>query len=97
MLTNSFSYLPVHGQWCLVSDLEVAKYLQVQPKGERDRRLAMPLGEAKEIALLPVKPLNDETLIDQALMKGFDGKPILVFRRASEAELVGILTAFDLL
>ena len=100
-------------QWRLASDMQVAKYLrgqsvsdlqaadysQVQPKGERDRRLARALGEAVEaekIELLQTKRLNDETPIAEAL-KGFDGKPILVFRRASEAELVGILTAFDLL
>lgn len=102
MLTNSFSYLPVQikeDKWRLVSDLEVAKYLQGQSGNERKKRLARPLGEAvkaEEIALLPAKPLNDKTLIDHAL-KDFDGKPILVFRGASEAELVGILTAFDLL
>ena len=102
MLTNSFSYLPVQnkeGQWCLVSDLGVAKYLQGQSNNKRKKRLATPLGEAVEtgeIALLPAKPLNDETLIDHAL-KDFDGKPILVSRRNSETQLVGILTAFDLL
>jgi CBS domain-containing protein len=103
MLTNSFSYLPVQNeedQWCLVSDLGVAKYLQGQSNNKRKKRLATPLGDAVkagEIALLPAKPLSDETLIDQALMKDFDGKPILVSRRNSETQLVGILTAFDLL
>jgi len=103
MLTNSFSYLPVQNekpQWCLVSDFEVAKYLQGQSKNKRKKRLATPLGtavEAKEIALLQAKPLSDETLIDQALMKDFDGKPILVSRGNSETQLIGILTAFDLL
>src|ERR1017187_9447960 len=93
MLTNSFSYLPVQNeeeQWCLVSDLEVAKYLQGQTNKERNRRLATTLQkavEAKEIALLQRKPLNDETAIDKAL-EGFDGKPILVSWRNSETQLV---------
>jgi hypothetical protein len=103
MLTNSFSYLPVQikeDKWHLVSDFKVAKYLQGQSGNERKRRLARPLGvavDAEEIALLPAKLLSDETLIDQALMKDFDGKPILVFGGNSATQLVGILTAFDLL
>ncbi len=99
MLTNSFSYLPVEdaaGQWCLVSDLQVAKYLQDHTKSERKRRLATPLGKARGIALLPARCLNDRMPIGLALAD-FDGKPILVFRDNAEAELVGILTAFDLL
>jgi CBS domain-containing protein len=102
MLTNSFSYLPVQdkeGRWCLVSDLEVAKYLQSQPNNERNRRLATTLEEAveaKKIALLQRKPLNEEMPIAEAL-KDFDGKPILVSRGNPETQLVGILTAFDLL
>jgi hypothetical protein len=99
MLTNSFTYLPVRGQCSLVSDLEVAKYLQVQPKGERDRRLATTLAvavEERKINLLQAKRLNDRTQMAEAL-KDFDGIPILVFRGTSEAGLVGILTAFDLL
>jgi CBS domain-containing protein len=102
MLTNSFSYLPVRdkeARWCLVSDLQVAKYLQGQPSNERNQRLATTLEEAVEtgeIELLQTKRLKDGTPIAEAL-KDFDGKPILVYRGASEAELVGILTAFDLL
>ena len=99
MLTNSFSYLPVQaatGHWCLVSDLQVAKYLQGHPNRERMRRLATSLEKATEIALLEAKPLLDSMEINSAL-KDFDGKPILVFRDNEKKELVGILTAFDLL
>jgi hypothetical protein len=99
MLTNSFSYLPVQntaGQWCLVSDLQVAKYLQGHSNNERKRRLATPLQGAGEIALLPAKCLSDKEPIHSALAD-FDGKPILVFRNNAETEIVGILTAFDLL
>jgi len=105
MLTNSFSYLPVQdaaGQWCLVSDLEVAQYLQVDENkepianGKRNVRLATPLEKASEIALLPAKHVPDTTPIAKALVD-FDGKPMLVFRYNGKAELVGILTAFDLL
>jgi CBS domain-containing protein len=99
MLTNSFSLLPVQdaeGHWCLVSDLQVAKYLQVDTNNERRRRLAKPLGKAKEIRLLTAKPVSDTMLICDALVD-FDDKPKLVFRYNGKAELVGILTAFDLL
>jgi hypothetical protein len=99
MLTNSFSYLPVQdvaGHWCLVSDLQVAKYLQGHTNNERKRRLATPLGKATEIVPLPAKCLSDRMPIGLA-MADFDGKPILVFRDNAEAELAGILTAFDLL
>jgi CBS domain-containing protein len=99
MLTNSFSYLPVEdegGQWCLISDLQVAKYLQNNTNNERKRRLASPLGEATGIELLPATCLDDRTPINSAL-EDFDGQPILVFRDNAKAELVGILTAFDLL
>src|SRR5262245_710110 len=95
MLTNSFSYLPVQnpvGQWCLVSDLQVAKYLQGHSNSERKRRLATPLQDAGEIALLPAKCLSDKEPIHSALAD-FDGKPILVFRNNAETEIVGILTA----
>jgi CBS domain-containing protein len=99
MLTNSFSYLPVldgGGHWCLLSDLEVARYLQGVSNGERKRRLATPLGDAKEIALIPADRLSDATSLDEAL-KTFNGQPILVFREQKDGELVGILTSFDLL
>lgn len=105
MLTNSFSYLPVKnmtGKWCLVSDLQIAQYLQGGSNKERQRRLAKTLEEAlKEapgIVLPPMKYIKDTVSINEVL-KTFDagGKPILVFTNTKEAEPVGILTAFDLL
>jgi CBS domain-containing protein len=99
MLTNSFSYLPVknaEGHWCLVADLQVAKYLQGQTNAERKRRLAQPLGEATEIALISATRLTSNEPIDSAL-ENFDGRPLLVFRDDAKSELTGILTAFDLL
>ncbi len=96
MLTNSFSYLSVKdgNQWYLVSDLEVAKYLQ--DPAERKARLATPLGEATEITLIQATCLSDKTPVDAALMS-MNGTPILAFRDDTFAELTGILTAFDLL
>ena len=100
MLTNSFSYLPVKdaaGQWCLVSDLQIAKYLQGCSNRQRNVRLAKTLEEA-QIVLPLAKYLNDTVSIDEALkMFDVDGKLILVFRNTEQEQPVGILTAFDLL
>jgi CBS domain-containing protein len=99
MLANSFSFLPVKnrsGQWCLVSDLQVAKYLHDNNGEKRRERLATPLEEATEIEPLQATRISDTTPIGQALTN-FDGKPLLVCRGDSETELVGIVTSFDLL
>jgi CBS domain-containing protein len=96
MLTNSFSFLPVKdaaGQWRVISDLEIAKYLHGQSNIERKRRLATPLQQASEIKLLEAMCVSDTASIDSALMN-LDGTPVLVFR---DDDLVGIVTAFDLL
>ncbi|MCX7065710.1 MAG: hypothetical protein NT024_14360, partial [Proteobacteria bacterium] len=95
MLTNSFSYLPVrneNGQWCLVSDREVAIYLY----GERQKeRLAKAISKT-DIPLAPATLLHDTESIAEAWKK-FDGKPMLVCSANDTERLVGILTAFDLL
>jgi len=101
MLTNSFTYLPVfhpERKWCLVSDFQVAKYLQVATNKERKKRLAAPLREAMEeakIELHTATPCCGKNRISKDL-NVFGGTPILVGEN-SEAGLEGILTAFDLL
>jgi len=104
MLTNSFTYLAVQdaaGQWCLLSDLQVAKYLQGHSNKERNKLLARPLEKA-EIPLHPAKRVNETMPIDKAL-EDFDHEPKLVFPddakpgHNAKAKPVGILTAFDLL
>jgi len=99
MLSNSFSFLPVkdhEGQWCLVSDLGIAKYLQGHSNQERKRRLATPLADAQEISLLPAKCVGGHQALNSVLAD-FDGVPILVLRDSPPFEPTGILTAFDLL
>jgi CBS domain containing-hemolysin-like protein len=107
LLTNSFTYLPVEeaGQWRLLSDVQVAKYLQGCSNAERRKRLAEPL-ETAGFVLRGAKHVNETMSIDKALKK-FDDvpihEPILVFRDGAKegdnanAKPVGILTAFDLL
>ena len=103
MLTNSFSFLPVKvapRQWCLVTDVQVAKYLQGRSNTQRKQRLATTLKKAKEIELLPARCVSGEMPIVDAV-KMFDGVPLLVVLEseapAKEAKLEGMLTAFDLL
>jgi hypothetical protein len=85
-------------KWCLVSDFQVAKYLQVATNKERKKRLAAPLREAMEeakIELHTATPCCGKNRISKDL-NVFGGTPILVGEN-SEAGLEGILTAFDLL
>jgi hypothetical protein len=99
MLSNSFTYLPIQdkdNKWFLISDIEVAKYLQCNSKTQRKERLAKSIQEATEINLSPaICVLSDSTV--NSILENFDGKPILAFQDESYSELTGILTAFDLL
>ncbi len=94
MLTNSFTYLPLkkEGKWFLVSDFEIAKFLQGQSRKEC---LATPLEKAKEIELLPVELCSGKKPISEVL-PDFGRTPILIGKNSDEG-LEGILTAFDLL
>ena len=111
MLESSFSYLPIRtapngeSAWKLVSDVELARYLRTAGSaGQRNSRLVETLAHAQEtggIKFLGTRPCGPEDLISD-LFKQSDGHmdwgglPILVVRSGS-ADLLGILTAFDLL
>jgi hypothetical protein len=100
MLANSFSYLPVlkDGKWYLVSDLSIATYLRAKAN-ERKQRLAHTLLDAIEsggLQLLGAICFQADANIDQVI-KTFDGRPVLVCHRNDHEELIGILTAFDIL
>lgn len=99
MLSNSFTYLPIQdkdNQWCLISDIEVARYLQGISKTERKVRLAKSIKDATEIELYPATCALSCTTVN-SIMEKFDGKPILVFENEPYSNITGILTAFDLL
>ena len=105
MLENSYSYLPFLNssnssrQWKLVSDYSIAQYLRSAPKkNERKRRLARTLEEAISDGLKthPVEVCDVHETIEKVL-DSFDGKPFLVVRTENKNDLLGILTAFDLL
>ena len=102
MLANSFSYLPVQtdeaqgARWHLVSDVSLARALR---NGEtREAQLKTPLGEAVAagtIELHPARTVHTDTTIESIIMD-LDEVPVLVVSK-KEAELLGIVTAFDLL
>ncbi|MGH7971748.1 MAG: hypothetical protein ACREIC_23790 [Limisphaerales bacterium] len=105
MLENSFSHLPVNISadgpcaWKLISDENLAKYLRAAANGlEKKERLIQSLIDAEKaggIQLCRAKQCQPEEPISNALVD-WDGLPILVVR-GDFADLVGILTAFDLL
>jgi len=100
MLTNSFSYLPLFnaGQWNLISDHSLAVLLR-RPGGNRNAVLGMTLGEAiQNGAIIPdqVKLVAPDKEIQDALGL-MNGYPVLVHHSICRDEIIGILTAFDLM
>lgn len=99
LLMHSFSYLPVRderGEWKLVSDQVLAKHLQVQFNRERNRRLAQSL-RGSGIPLVDAVQVDEGVPVTEVLDK-LDSRPVLVVREVNGCtELVGLVTAFDLL
>jgi|SRR5262245_18811784 len=106
MLTNSFSFLPIHTdwksstRWLLISDYAIAKFLLSSSSAtERTRRLAATVQEAIASTRLEVEeadicwpedPLNE-------VLKTRARRLLLVLDRSNTAHLAGAITAFDLL
>jgi CBS domain-containing protein len=106
MLENSFSFLPVKmttgatSSWKLVCDLEVARYLHAAgTTEERKQRLLEPLKDAVQktdaLQLQDTIPCQANGCF-RTLLRDRKALPILVVREGA-AELLGIVTAFDLL
>lgn len=104
MLSHSFSYLPVRtqaqgGQWQVVADFELARFFrEASGTSERHARMATSLGDgvrSGQVQLRAVTCVGALTRIEEVLGK-IDALPVLVIG-SSDAELIGILTAFDLL
>jgi hypothetical protein len=97
MLAGSFSFLPVLNErrkWCLLSDRTIAAYLGTDWT-ERKKRMAFTLREA-EVDLKIAKLVEEDTSLEKAL-RFLKAAPLLVRRKGKTAELLGIVTAFDLL
>lgn len=106
MLVNSFTYLPVwmevsnDERWWLLSDGELAGYLRAAGKrGDRDDRLSEQLVSAVrtgELNLLRADTCHADRQVSE-LAEEIDQHPWLVVENGRESNLIGILTAFDLL
>lgn len=105
MLTNSFSFLPVQmddKSWGLVSDVMLARFLRVK-SDVRKNRLNMTLLDATSsttddhMKLLPPRIVNPlESIEDVSVDVGH--VPAIVTRDGGlESDIIGIITAFDLL
>jgi hypothetical protein len=97
MLASSFSFLPVldqHGQWCVISDKAIAKYLGIDTT-ERKKRLASRL-DATQLTLEPATLLTEEKSLEDAL-NTLSNAPLLILSKDDPKRLLGIVTAFDLL
>jgi CBS domain-containing protein len=99
MLANSYSYLPVHGidrVWCTVSDVSIARFLGLERTGTtRKSRLAIPLQEVPEL-MEPATVILPDTEVSAALVMMKSNNVLLVVN-SNKGEILGILTAFDLL
>jgi len=108
MLANSYSYLPVLGEggkWWVVSDASVARFLGADREGQRRSKLSETLCEASRkdpSLLMSAAELPADAKLSEALEVLKGQNVILVTNKlrkeASEGDdLLGILTAFDLL
>ena len=105
MLLNSFSFLPAlvgpngTSTWKLVSDRNVARYLRrAKSSDERSKLLATELEQAISdgLDLTKAHTCGPETNIAEVAAEMQD-HPWLVVKGQNPGELLGILTAFDLL
>ena len=107
MLENSFTYLPVYyeNDWHVITDYGIAKFLSVSREC-RKKRLTFALKDALRSGKLiaeKAKTVSSDGTVADALKKSElldKGIPLLVVRpcdECEEKELIGIVTAFDLL
>lgn len=106
MLMHSFSYLPVRieGTWWLISELCLAKYLEVKSEIKKVR-LGLTIKEAMENSLMMLKVENDDLLtvnmtIAEVLQRASvqNGPTLwLVVDKKHPEHLSGVLTPFELM
>jgi len=105
MLTHGFSFLPIWISdppgpgWFLLSDYAVTKYLRMCDQNLRRQRLATRIEDAvskKGLELIPGSTRYPDLSAEEIISK-FDGRPILVVDPAKPDNLLGIITAFDLM
>lgn len=99
MLTYSITYMPVKQDetWKLISDYEVAAYINVRSNSDRKTRLVESVEEASSngLRLLKAKVSSPESEIDAAAMRELDAKLIIIVDNANN--IVGVVSPFDIL
>lgn len=100
MLVGSFSYLPLirEEQWCLISDEEVARYLLSANTRERRGKLAHTVEKAvtNGMQTKPTVILRADDPTDK-FFQSPTSSPALICRQDDNTDLIGIITAYDLL
>ena len=108
MLKHSFSYIPVRcdDAWKMIPEYSVARYLRGCSNKERNKRLVTKIEDAIQEnngndRLCAPKVANEEIVSPEELISSIldrlGAKPVLVVDPKREDELVGILTAADIL
>jgi hypothetical protein len=109
MLENSFTYLPVfddaQGRWRLVSDFQVALYLESGGETARHGKLKTRLRDAIRISDDQSQPslelvearVYPPATAKQRVLRECQGLPVLVTHDVDAKILIGIVTPFDLL
>jgi hypothetical protein len=101
MLMRSFSFVPIHfpggGSWRVLSDRGIARYLRIDDKGERRRRLAQTVEDAlgSDLVAEDAPTCTPDDAIAEILGRG--NRINLVLDSNTPEWLVGVLTPFDLL
>lgn len=103
MLENSYSYLPVcdaEGTWRVIVDAKLVAYLSGHPEGIlRRKKLSETVQSALANVSFVAKWLGEASPVEGAAtaMLTAEHPVLLVEKEENERNLVGILTAFDLL
>jgi CBS-domain-containing membrane protein len=106
MLVNAFSYLPVraNGTVEMLSDVALAKWLRQMDWEEEAKALAQTLAAARKssskLALTPATVLSADTLVNELVEKLSaepNHAPVLLHRPDGKGDIVGLISAFDLL
>lgn len=102
MLMNSFSFIPVQGvtdqpqEWQLISDLELARFLNLDGDEHTKARLSLSVMDAAQAGLRLISAVTLDPNTDRvSALKRLDGKAGLVVR--ASGDIIGIITPFDLL
>jgi predicted transcriptional regulator len=104
MLVNSYSYIPLLRQengvpkWYLISDYNVARCIPSDRGAKKDRYLQTikdALG-SRDLVIEEANLCEGDTTVEKA-RKMLNNKPLLITHKTEVGQILGIITAFDLL